>query len=158
MNRPLRLLSVLFAVGAVATLVLGAAGFTTVEANRTVDVAVVDDDEAYLGIPDTVSCDDNNQAVVTNRFATSVDIKAEIAVPAEDEDSIRVNDREISDGETTEISEDAIGPGEAMRVDFKPKVVNNSTRAPDTITIGVVEARGDGIEATVDEREVDISC
>jgi hypothetical protein len=45
-----KLLSVLLAVVAVSALALGSAGFSSVSADRSVSVSVVDNEEAYVGV------------------------------------------------------------------------------------------------------------
>ena len=162
MERPLRLLSVLLAVGAVATLVLGAAGFTTVEANRTVDVAVVDDDEAYIGIPEKVTPGTKPQSIATNRFATDVEITAKIAVPATTNGDIVVQTearKEILEEseKPIKVTEEDVGPGEPMEVTFSRNTEGNNTEPlPEHINIKLTDVQGDNIEASVGERTVEV--
>lgn len=156
MERPLRLLSVLLAVGAVATLVLGAAGFTTVEANRTVDVAVVDDDEAYIGIPEEVTPGTEPQPIATNRFATDVEITAKIAVPAGQGGDIVVERKTLESGSTAVIERN-VDSGERMEVTFSRNIVGNETEPlPEHISIELTDVQGDNIEASVGERTVEV--
>ena len=156
MERPLRLLSVLLAVGAVATLVLGAAGFTTVEANRTVDVAVVDDDEAYIGIPEEVTLGTEPQPIATNRFATDVNITAKIAVPVGQDGDIVV-EQETLKPESTAVIERNVDSGERMEVTFSRNTEGNNTEPlPEHISIKLTDVQGDNIEASVGERTVEV--
>lgn len=160
MERPLRLLSVLLAVGAVATLVLGAAGFTTVEANRTVDVAVVDDDEAYIGIPEKVEL--NSEPIAKNRFATDVEITAKIAVPATTNGDIVVQTearKEVLEEseKPIKVTEEDVRPGEPMEVTFSRNTEENNTEPlPEHISIELTDVQGDNIEASVGERTVEV--
>mgnify|MGYP000034626396 FL=1 len=154
MERPLRLLSVLLAVGAVATLVLGAAGFTTVEANRTVDVAVVDDDEAYIGIPEKVEL--NSEPIAKNRFATDVKITAKIAVPAGQDGDIVVDQKTLRPGHAAVIERN-VDSGKSMDVTFDENTVGNETKPlPEHISIELTDVQGDNIEASVGERTVEV--
>lgn len=75
--RTLTRLSVAFAVLGVLLLVFGTAGFSAMSADRGVDVSVVDDDDAYVGIEtvgdDVYDGDRITLLTVTNQFATDVE-------------------------------------------------------------------------------------
>ena len=78
----LKLASIVFAFAAVS-LVVGAGAFSSVSADRGVEVSVVDDDEAMLGIEDGPHAfpngnEDRELLTVTNRFAQSVTVTARI--------------------------------------------------------------------------------
>ena len=75
-----RLLSIVFVVLAASSLALGSTGFTSVTADRAVDVSVVDQQEAYVGV---VACAKSDEAAeranpvrvwVTNRFTEPVTV------------------------------------------------------------------------------------
>ncbi len=61
------------------SLVVPATAFSSVAADRNVDVAVVSDDEAYLGIQR--ECSDNTlQVTVTNRFSAGTTLDVNITI------------------------------------------------------------------------------
>lgn len=89
--RPWRVLAVALAVTAVGSVVFGTGGFGAVDADRDVDVSVVDDEEAYVGVVacekpkrpgETVESGNSSSAVgatpvrlwVTNRYGTAVEV------------------------------------------------------------------------------------
>ena len=69
----LRQASFALLVLAVGMLVLGAGGFSAMEADRPVDVSVVDDEDAYLGVTAEQEAGDVNVTIV-NRFANEITI------------------------------------------------------------------------------------
>ncbi|WP_311172423.1 hypothetical protein [Halobellus ordinarius] len=74
-----RYLLLVVALLVAGSLITPTAGFSSAAADRNVDVAVVSDDEAYLGIQR--ECSDNTlQVTVTNRFSAGTTLDVDIAV------------------------------------------------------------------------------
>lgn len=70
----LRLLSLVFAIGAVLGLLFGSSGMTGVVADRGVTVSIVDDEYAYVGY-DASNINSNNATIeITNRFLRDLDV------------------------------------------------------------------------------------
>lgn len=78
MNRR-RLLALGAAVALLAS-VAGTGGFGSVNADRSVRVAVVDDDEAYLGIEGDDASDGTWNVSLTNRLASGATLHVEVAI------------------------------------------------------------------------------
>ena len=162
MNRRIVLLS---AACAAVLLVAGTGGFSAMSAERTVDVAVVDDDSAYLRIAtdDPLQCGSPpNNAVVQNQIGmplTTVEIS--VAVPSDEDGEIRVGTD--GGGQTT-----TLAPGERTRLTFDDEYrsgdgpvvtvepVDGTT--PAVVEVGVSEASGDGMSISVAERSFDVDC
>lgn len=120
--------------GVVAALVAvsGSAGFTSTAADRGVEVAVVDDDEAFLGVERTTVNETDGTAnlsvTVTNRFPAGTTLDTvEVAVDGNTE--TRTN----------------VGTGVAVTVEF------DSVDCDESLT---VNAYGTGVEVSLD-RPVD---
>jgi len=74
-----RLLALGFAAALLAS-VAGTGGFASVDASRGIEVAVVDDDEAYLGIERGDASDGTWNVTLTNRLGTGepLDVAVEV--------------------------------------------------------------------------------
>lgn len=99
----------LLVVLAAVALVTSTAGFSTASADRAVQVAVVDDDAAYLGIAErssgTANGTTNLTVAVTNRFPTGTSLE-----------TVRVS----AGGQTTALaSGDPLDPGETRSATFE---------------------------------------
>ena len=162
MNRRIILLS---AACAAVLLVAGTGGFSAMSAERTVDVAVVDDDSAYLRIAndDPLQCGSPPEnAVVQNQIGmplTTVEIS--VAVPSDEDGEIRVGTN--GGGQTS-----TLAPGEHKRLTFDDEYrsgdgpvvtiepVDGTT--PEVVEIGVIEVSGDGMSISVAERTFTVDC
>ncbi len=152
MTRGLRVFSVLLAVAAVTTLLFGATAFSSVTADRSVAVSVVEDDP-YIDVTDKISNGKNHQFIV-NRLAEPVDV--EITLRPDDDGELKVKVKEqdrkfkIVNEETTIKFDDEIGPGKSGDLVITP---NGNESIPDTLEI-TVDASSEHVNATVD-REFD---
>lgn len=131
---------------------LGVGGFSSVEAERSVRVAVVGDEAAYLGIPDrTLRCGKSQNALFYNQFPETVtDGEIEVTVGSGDLVVKRGDDFvEYHDEFTIDIEEN-ITAGEGMRIHLKP--TNGSANSITTD----IEVSGPGFDAsTTAARSVD---
>lgn len=88
---PLRAASLLLALVAVTAIVSGTAGFSALEADRTLEVSVTDDEHAYLGyapLTDTVRAGERTPIVeYHNRFGADLDPLAVDVSPAAPENT-----------------------------------------------------------------------
>lgn len=164
MNRRIVLLGL-----ACASLLLasGSGAFTAISADRSVEVSVVDDDEAFLAIPDRdLQCGNPPEnTVVQNHFRSTLDsVVLSVAVPASADTGLKVaakggeSPEELSPGGETDIHFPATGisgyaPGEGAVLQVTP--TNGTT--PDTVDIDV-EASGGGSDVSVDDRQFDVDC
>lgn len=114
---PARRLLLVVAVVVAGSLAVPTAGFSSVAADRSIEVAVVPDDSAYLGVQRT--CNNSTVRVgVANRLPTGTTLDVDVAV-----------------GGTTEPI-DGLAPGESQNRTF------DSFDADDRIT---VDASGSGV-------------
>jgi len=149
-------------------LAVSSGGFTSVSADRTTKVAVVDDEHAYLGIADKLQCGagngiGQNRNVVVNRFpGTTLDaVTVRAAIPNGESGELRIGPRgsteQIGAGESTEFELDGpLTSGESATVQVKPPT--GTVSATDTLVFEHVHASGTGIEVAVDDRTVDVDC
>ncbi|WP_259535234.1 hypothetical protein [Halalkaliarchaeum sp. AArc-CO] len=143
---PLTRVSVAFAVLGILFLVAGTGGFSAMTADRGVDVSVVPDDEAYVGIEtvgDELSEEDRiHLLTITNQFASGMD---ELDVTVAD-------GNDVIDADTVELESTAIGVGEGTAATAECTAVERT---------GVVEldieggAGGASFEIT---RTVEVDC
>lgn len=159
------------------TMMVGSGAFTSTSAERPVSVNVVDDDRAYLGVGDTVRCGvgngvGNNKNVVTNRFATTTLDPVTVRLSVAGDGALRVSDSPGASGSSNENGAggpfetiDAnssveftytLAPGEGATVQIQPPTGN--TTAADSIHLKIVEAGGDGVDISTDERTLNVRC
>jgi hypothetical protein len=154
-----RVALVVLAFAAVALFATGAFGFTSVSAERGVSVAVVDDESAFLGLPNdpavdcTVGgspeedCKELELLTVTNQFSTG--LTALSVAPAESEAS-------VEDLAVSADVDDAtpLQPGDAVTITGDVDCAAGETVTAElTITVA-----GDGVEATKYDKEVRVDC
>lgn len=104
-------LSVAFAVLGVLLLTFGTTGFSAVSADRGVDVSVVDDGEAYVGI-EIVGDEEYDEdrvklLTVTNQFASDIESLQVSVVDGSDAieaDSVKPEDSSVGIGEDTDVT------------------------------------------------------
>jgi len=124
--------------------------FSRASADRGVDIAVVNDDDAYLGIekrPVSVTSNESENASLvrlTNRFSRSLELVLTIA----ESDTERLPDISSVDGPTVLQS----GESESIRATVR---CDNLT-ATETATVGI-QASNDGTRV-VANRTIQISC
>ncbi|AUX08760.1 hypothetical protein AArcSl_1125 [Halalkaliarchaeum desulfuricum] len=143
---PLTRLSVLFAVLGILLLVAGTGGFSAMTADRGVDVSVVPDDEAYVGIEkvgDQVYEDDRiHLLTITNQFASEMD---ELSVTVDGESDVIVTGL-VKPGETS------LSPGE------RTNVTAECTRTTERGSVEL-DITGEAGAASFDiTREIDVDC
>lgn len=149
----LKLASVVLAFAAVS-LAVGTGAFSAASADRGVEVAVVDDEQAMLGIDGGPHAFRNGNEVrelltVTNRFSESVTVTIEIDEPGGKSPKL------MSGGARTV----ALSPGDSHTID--PKIQCSSTGGtalPRSETWNVsVTAEGDSVHVDT-EAELEVVC
>lgn len=145
-------LSLLLAVAAVSTLLVGSAGFTSVSAERPVSVGVVEDSEAYVGyhpVGDGTKLSDSNETVtlvnVTNRLSSTIE-----------NISVELTKTDVS-GELTQVPE-TIGVGETGTITAELRQTENGDNPHVSV---VIRIEGDGlavkIDGSVEERTIEFT-
>jgi hypothetical protein len=146
-------------------LATGSGAFSAMSADRSVDVTVVDDSEAYIAIGDTLQCGQGNNAgnknFVRNQFGTTIEtLTLRFTVPQSESGELRVGQggsvEQIGVGDATTITERSVAPGGGVAVKILPP--KQGTASIDALTVEVVEASGDGVEVSVGERRIDVHC
>ncbi|MFB6112799.1 MAG: hypothetical protein ABEJ58_01695 [Halodesulfurarchaeum sp.] len=154
--RPLRSLSYVLAVLAVLAIVMGGLGFSSVSAERGVQVAVVDDAEAFVGyqsedVTDVKEGETIPLVKVTNRFETDVNV-TEVVVKSGNPEQIDVDVKSTPSN---------IDPGESGTIRGRVDQCEWSSSAEITATVTV---KGKGIRATLFgegetvDREFTVTC
>lgn len=167
-------------VVAAMTVVVATGGFTATEADRTVSVTVVEDDDAYVGLVyENVSVDatdtrasssegtftmtDENASMVTNQFPNefevTVDVEDEVDGDPPDVE-YALDDGASSGGVTGEGDHATVPPGERAIFDAEVECEAGDSGHPKSGTVEVVydvESDDSSVSATV-TREVDVEC
>lgn len=154
-----RRIALLLLCAVAVSLTVGSGAFTSTTAERSVDVDVVGDDEAYMTLEygDTVSvdADDANGTVtdeyltVRNRFSQAVDIEVTASVTRGDGVDVTVDDG-MAD----------LGVGQAASFDITGECAGRSGEYTRTVSFDVT-ATGEGVSAeTTRERTVtlEVTC
>ena len=103
----LKLASLILASLAVAGLVVGSMGFTSVSGTRDVSVSVAGNEEAYLGVGATPAGNDGTTVTVENRFDRPVTVERVVAGDGEASDAASATpDLLIGAGEEQSITVD----------------------------------------------------
>ena len=127
------------ALAAVVALSSGAFGFTSVSADRTLSVEVVNDENAFLGIEEGLldRCGKQPLLTVHNRFGTAIDA----TVTVTETEGVRVG--------SASGPGNAIDPGESgdATVRLKPDKEAGSDGGDGSLTVRV-SASGNGVEAS----------
>jgi len=138
----IRLILLLFVVAAA---IVGTSGYSMVQADRSTDVAVVDDDQAYIVIDETETDIPNGSTgtalEVTNQFAEPVEVTA---TPTHSPDGITV---EGFDSSPVEVRNTA---------DLKVRCGDSQTSA-NTITVDLT-AEGDETSFETSDEAVTVQC
>ena len=144
----LKLASGALAVLAVTLLVVGGAGFSQVSAERGVQIAVVDDSEAYVGYQAgdlSVTGEDTETLVtVTNRLPSEIDVvDVEVAGDEELTVDLQAHPRGIDPGDQGEI-----------------RATLSCEEAVDTTLSVTVSVAGEGVEAAIygETRSFAVEC
>jgi len=119
----LRALSIVLAFTAAVGLVFGTAGFTAMEADRGVNINVVEDEDAYLGYEATAANETvNNSTIATveaeyrNRFSGELTLDVTVAVDGVERRDVNVT---LTQGEAKRIEvTEPCSPGETVRFRF----------------------------------------
>jgi hypothetical protein len=161
MNRRTVLLAL---AGVSLVLMSGSGAFTSMSAERGVDISVVEDDRAYLAInsSEALQCGEMN-TVIQNQFSVALDsVVLDITLPREADANTTVEvvssgseTMELEPGESRELAfgDGPYDPGESLGLRLELK----EGQAPDHIDIEVVEATGSGIKVSTDVRQFDVS-
>lgn len=111
-------LALVVALAASLVLVTATGAFTSVEADRGVNVAVVSDENAYLGLDARVAgCGNHARYRVTNRFGTAIDVTASV-----------VDASANLSGVVTNAPTD-LAPGDSGTIDVRVTPTGNTTPA-----------------------------
>lgn len=145
---------------AVASLGLaaGTSAFTTMSADRGVDVRVAGDSNAYIEIDDkNLQCGNSSEnKLLENNLETTVDIVVEVKVPADADKSLKIKPK----GDSEKPIE--LGPGNSKTLNFGGYETNDGPvlhigpvngTTPDTIDIGVEATSDSGVSISLDDRE-----
>ena len=128
-----------------AATIMGTAGYSTIQSDRTVDVQVAGDDEAYLVINETRSTIDNGSTgtplELTNQFAESVELSISVKSTQGDITSEGLNRTNID-------------PGEAAALQVK---CEDTQTSDGTITVDIT-ADGDEVSFETSDRDVAVAC
>ena len=131
----LKTISIVLAFTAAVGMVLGTAGFSAIDADRGIEVSVVDDDSAYLGVETVdpiVENESSTVAVYENGFGTDLDEFSVHAVSTDPNVDATVAD-----------APESLDPGESARVDV---VVESEDVDLDSVKLQLsVTASGDGV-------------
>ncbi|WP_227130681.1 hypothetical protein [Halorubellus salinus] len=115
----------------IAALIVGTAGYDSIQSERSADVNVANDADAYLALEETGTPIENGSTgpvlVVTNQFGTNVDISVTVESTSEN----------VTSGSLT--AED-LGPGKS--VELQATCESNESGE----LIAEIEAQGDGIQ------------
>lgn len=147
------------------SMIVGTSAFTSTSPERSVNVDVVEDESAYLAIQSgtTLQCGNpGRNTILQNQFVTALDeVTVEVRNPATSEESIRVSPKgdgkkeKLVPGESTRIEFDgSYSSGDGLRLQINP--VQGAT--PDAVYIAVVDATGDGMTVSADERKFSVDC
>jgi len=114
----------------VAALIVGTAGYDSIQSERSADVEVADDADAYLALEETGATIQNGSTgdvlELTNQFGTSIDVS--------------VTDVSTSGGVTNQgLTASSLGTGATAAIE-----VSCTSDSDGTITVDI-EAAGDGI-------------
>ncbi|WP_154020433.1 hypothetical protein [Halorubrum halophilum] len=132
---------------------VGTGAFSSVEADRGVEVNVVEDDEAYLGLDvktRTVTVGQSTEVVeITNRFADTENLSLDVTVESTDDivDEVTVSDQNLGKRSSLEI-----GSGESEPVSIR---CNQSGSASFKLQF-IGEVGGSSVEKT--RKFNDINC
>lgn len=126
----------------IAALIVGTAGYDSVQSERSADVNVANDADAYLALEPTGTSIENGSTgtvlVATNQFGTSVDVS--------------YTDVSTSDGVAVQgLTATSLGTGETSSLE-----VTCTTASDGTVTVDI-EATGDGIAFEKTET-IAVSC
>lgn len=142
----LKTLSIVLAFTAAVGVVLGTAGFSAMDADRGVEVSVVDDEEAYLAVNQTTE-------TVTNETETElIEYENRFGIDLEtfDVEDVRVV------GDANVSVEGFSGPDEIGAGETEPVTVTLQCATEESVSLAFdVEASGDGVSlSTTHERVV----
>ncbi len=159
MNTLSRIGAVLVLVG-IATLIVGATGFTTTEADRPTNIDIVGDDDAYLGLeyedrsvtglPLVQTESEVILVNLTNRFTTNTS-EVDVNITNVDNDDFDVT---LSDEPADSME---VGETQSVYVDVEcsPPLLGSESG---TVSFNV-SAEGDGFEVkTTEPRSIEITC
>lgn len=132
--------------------ILPAASYSTADVDRGASLGVVDDPDAAVGleITENVSVGSHEQlVVVTNRLGTEVTVTISL-----DDGSTSKGNLSLTSGETGDTVSFTLADGASQQVDVD--VADDSTLDGETLVFHV-SADGPGIEASVTDRQTDIT-
>ncbi len=145
--RALRALSLVLAFTAAVGLIFGTAGFTALEADRGVNVTVVDDEDAYLGYNETTT-----QTSTTHNNTTTVTATVEAEYRNRLTEDLTLTVTAEANGHSTEETLE-IPRGEARSVEI------SRTCSPDEVIVFTFDATGSGSHLSVSlERRHEVHC
>jgi hypothetical protein len=155
MSRRTRRVFAVLVICIAASMALGVGSYSSVSADRSVSVAVVENEDAYLGVPDsTLRCGRGQNALFYNRLPAPV-TGGHVRVTVGSGDLVVKDGGEFVEygpGEefTVDVT-DNVTAGERFRIHLKP--TNGSARSITTH----VDVRGPGISVTT-SAERSVAC
>lgn len=147
----------LVASGFLALLATG--GFSAANADRSVEVAVAEDENAFLGIPDKVECG-QEATVVENQLHTDIDVTVTVSVRGQGELQIKkptgTTYTQLDSSNEERFTYNSLDPGDEARLELKPPV-ENVTTAEKLELVAVKATWSEGV-TTLEPRTVHVSC
>jgi hypothetical protein len=155
MSRRTRRVVAVIALCVAAGAALGVGGYDAASSERGVDVDVADDEHAYLGINDSVSCS-GDVTLLTNRFPEPITGGTVTATVHGGNLTVGghryTDDEQLTIGVGTNDDED-LGVGEVDPGGSLTVTVKSGTATEITIDVRVY---GDGFDVSIDGRHVDV--
>jgi hypothetical protein len=134
----------------VAALIVGTAGYDSIQGDRSADVDVANDADAYLALEETGNTIQNGKAgtvlLLRNQFGTSVDLSI---TDVSTTDGVTYQGLQVSGVDTGDTA--TLGTGDTARLQ-----VECTSHSDGSITVDI-EATGDGISFET-SRTVTVSC
>ena len=149
MTRPLRLIAVVLALSAVASVLVGAAGVSSMTADRPVQISVVDDDSAVIGVDDELHLNEESE-FITNRFTEDVTLSINTTGPDQGALSLHTEDGDATD-RSAEPLELTLSPGEAVHAHLQ---ANGNETEVEAVEFDI-EAEGERVDVEL-TRTVDV--
>lgn len=150
---PLRLIAVVLALSAVASVLVGAAGVSSMTADRPVQISVVDDDSAVIGVDDELHLNEESE-FITNRFTEDVTLDVTLSINTTGPDrgalSLHTEDGDVTD-RSAEPLELTLSPGEAVHAHLQ---ANRNETEVEAVEFDI-EAEGERVDVEL-TRTVDV--
>jgi hypothetical protein len=159
MNSFRRKLAIAIAICAIISLTSGVSGFTSVTADRSTSVAIVDQTDAYISFPEEVNCENGKNDIIMNKFPSKLNDGKIIVTPQNGNLTFGFHGdskEEFEDGNSNifEIDDEApLKSGESLTI----RIDSETTNTAENLKIEVVDASGPTV-AVDTSTTVDIKC